>query len=73
MLEGVSMSQENARQVQMTVAKMSHFTGKRYPKLEAELSKLSVEAVIDLTRFVNDAQYEVTRAKNLAAHQPWRR
>lgn len=67
------MSQENARQIQMTVSKMAHFTGKRYPKLEAELSKLSVEAVIDLTRFINDAHYEVTRAKNDAIHKPWRR
>lgn len=64
---------DNARQVDMARARMRQFTGKAYPKLEAELSKLTAEALIDLVRFVNDGQYEVVRAKNTALTQPWRR
>jgi hypothetical protein len=64
---------ENARQVQLLVARMSQLTGRRYPKLEVELSRLTVEALHDLTRFVGDAQVEVQRVKNQAIHQPWRR
>lgn len=64
---------ENARQVAIVQQRIRLFVGRVYPKLEGELSKLSAEALIDLARFVADAQQEVTRAKNQAIHQPWRR
>ena len=60
-------------QTDLARARIRQFTGKCYPKLEGELTKLSVEALLDLVRFVSDAQSEVTRAKNQAIHQPWRR
>ncbi len=64
---------ENARQVAIVQQRICQFVGRVYPKLEGELSKLSADALVDLARFVTDAQQEVTRAKNQAIHQPWRR
>jgi hypothetical protein len=64
---------ENARQVALIQGNIRRFTGRVYPKLEGELSRLSVEALVDLARFISDAQTEVTRAKNDAIRQPWRR
>lgn len=63
----------NQRQADFAKARIRQLTGKNYPKLEAELTKLSLEALIDLTRVMSDASYEITRAKNNAIHQPWRR
>ena len=63
----------NQRQADLTRARIRQFTGKCYPKLESELIKLSVEALLELVHFVSDAQHEVQRAKNQAIHQPWRR
>ncbi len=60
-------------QASHAVARIRQFTGKSYPKLEADLTKLSAEALMELNRFVSDAQSEVQRAKNQAIHQPWRR
>lgn len=64
---------DNRRQIDLVVARAAQFTGRRYPKLEAELSKLSAEALTDLARLISDGQQEVTRVKNQAIHQPWRR
>jgi hypothetical protein len=61
------------RQAELVKQRIRQFTGKAYPKLEAEMMKMSGEAIVDLVRFVSDAQSEVTRAKNQAIHQPWRR
>lgn len=64
---------ENRRQRELAVQRMRQFTGRVYPKLEAQLMNLSNEALMDLVRFISDGQQEVTRAKNQAIHQPWRR
>ncbi len=63
----------NQRQADLARARIRQFTGKSYPKFEAELTKLTVEALLDLVRIISDGQYEVQRAKNQAIHQPWRR
>lgn len=60
---------ENARQVAVVQTRIRQFVGRAYPRLESELSKLSSDALVDLARFVADAQTEVSRAKV----QPWRR
>lgn len=63
---------DTERQKQLVIARMAQTTGRRYPKLEAELSRLTVEALYDLARFATDAQQEVTRVKNQAMREPWR-
>ncbi len=68
-----SVTYENRRQQELAVQRIRQFTGRVYPKLEGELHNLSVTALMDLVRFISDAQQEVTRAKNQAIHQPWRR
>lgn len=65
-------NESNARQIQFIVARAAQFTGRRYPKLEAELSKLSVGALDDLARLIVDGQQEVQRVKNQAMREPWR-
>lgn len=55
------------------MARMRQMTGRAYPNLENELCNLSGPALQDLCRFLMDAAQEVTRAKNQAIHQPWRR
>ena len=63
----------NKQQADNAKARIRQLTGRNYPSLEAELTKLSVAALIDLSRVITDVQYEITRAKNQAIHQPWRR
>ena len=60
------------RQADIARARIRHFTGKVYPKLESELSNLTVEALMELVRLVGDAEGEVTRAKRQSLRQPWR-
>jgi len=43
--------------------RVRHLLGRPYPKLEAELPKLSREALQELARFVGDAADEIDRAK----------
>lgn len=64
---------DNARQVQAIVASMAQMTGRRYPNLEQELSRLTVPALLDLARFLADQRTEIQRVKNQAITQPWRR
>lgn len=66
------MSNDNQRQIQLVVAQASQLTGRRYPKLEAELSRLTVEALHDLARLIADGKQEVQRVKNQAMREPWR-
>lgn len=58
---------DTKRQQDLAVARIRQVTGRCYPKLEAELQKLSLEALMDLARFAVDAQAEVTMARN----KPW--
>lgn len=63
----------STRQADYARARIRQFTGKSYPKLEAEFSKLSADALIDISRLIQDAEQQVTRAKRQAIHEPWRR
>jgi hypothetical protein len=61
------------RQADYARARIRQFTGKCYPKLETEFAKLSGEALMELSRLIQDAECLVSRAKRQAMHEPWRR
>ena len=51
-------------------AEMGRLTGKRYA---VDLDAVDDASLRDLLRFVRDAAYEKTRARQHALREPWRR